>query len=72
MLLRGELQKCAKNSNFGNFESALYSTSVSMPLMFTFAIVKDIQNNILHNIASEKLTHRWLNLMGFFNILKIF
>ena len=32
-LLRGELQKYAKNSNCENFESTLYSTSVSMPLM---------------------------------------
>ena len=32
VLLRGELQKYAKNSNFENFQSALYSTSVSMPL----------------------------------------
>ena len=33
MLLRGELRKYAKNLNFENFDSALYSTSVSMPLM---------------------------------------
>ena len=33
VLLRGELQKYAKNSNFENFQSALYSTSVSMPLI---------------------------------------
>ena len=33
MLLRGELQKYAKNSNFENFQSALYTTSVSMPLI---------------------------------------
>ena len=33
MLLRGELWKYAKNSNFGNSESTLYSTSVSMPLL---------------------------------------
>ena len=32
VLLRGELRKYAKKSNFVNFESALYSTSVSMPL----------------------------------------
>ena len=32
VLPRGELQKYAKNSNFENFQSALYSTSVSMPL----------------------------------------
>ena len=32
VLLRGDLQKYAKNSNFENFQSALYSTSVSMPL----------------------------------------
>ena len=32
VLLRGELRKYAKNSNFENFESALYSTSGSMPL----------------------------------------
>ena len=31
---RGEIQKYAKNSNFDNFESALYSKSVSMPLSF--------------------------------------
>ena len=31
VLLGGELRKYAKNSNFENFESALYSTSVSMP-----------------------------------------
>ena len=32
MLLSGELRKCVKKSNFKNVESALYSTSVSMPL----------------------------------------
>ena len=32
VLLRGELQKYAKMSNFKNFENALYSTSRSMPL----------------------------------------
>ena len=32
VLLRGDLQKYAKNSNFENLQSALYSTSVSMPL----------------------------------------
>ena len=32
VLFRGEIQKYAKNSNFENFESALYSKSVSMPL----------------------------------------
>ena len=32
VLLRGELRKYAKKSNFENFESALYSTSVSIPL----------------------------------------
>ena len=34
--IRGELQKYAKNSNFENFQSALYSTSVSMPVMIHF------------------------------------
>ena len=37
VLLRGELQKYAKNSNFENFQSALYTTSVSMPLSFQIA-----------------------------------
>ena len=32
VLLRGELWKYAKKSSFENFERALYSTSVSMPL----------------------------------------
>ena len=32
VFLRGELRKYAKKSSFDNFESALYSTSVSMPL----------------------------------------
>ena len=32
MLLRGELRKYTQKLNFENFESALYSTSVSMPL----------------------------------------
>ena len=32
VLLRGELQKYAKNSNFDNFESTLYTKSGSMPL----------------------------------------
>ena len=36
VLLRGELQKNAKKSNFENFQSALYSTSVSMPLNMIF------------------------------------
>ena len=33
VLLRGELRKYAKNLNVENFETALYSASVSMPLM---------------------------------------
>ena len=33
VLIRGELRKYAKNSNFENFQSTLYSTSVSMPLI---------------------------------------
>ena len=32
VLLRGELRKYTQKLNFENFESALYSTSVSMPL----------------------------------------
>ena len=32
VLLRGVQQKYAKNSHFKNFESALYSTSVRMPV----------------------------------------
>ena len=32
VFLRGELRKYAKKSSYENFESALYSTSVSMPL----------------------------------------
>ena len=36
MLLRGELQKDSINSNFENFESALYMKSVSMPLTLCF------------------------------------
>ena len=32
VFLRGELRKYAKKSSFENFESALYSTSVSIPL----------------------------------------
>ena len=31
--IRGDLRKYAKNSNFENFKSVLYSTSVSMPLI---------------------------------------
>ena len=37
VLFRGELQKYAKNSNFENFESALYSTSGSMPSIWQAA-----------------------------------
>ena len=33
VLLRGELRKYTQKLNFENFESALYSTSVSMPLI---------------------------------------
>ena len=36
MLLRGELQIDAINSNFENFESTLYMKSVSMPLKFCY------------------------------------
>ena len=34
VLLRGEVRKYAKQSSFETFESALYSTPVSMPLNF--------------------------------------
>ena len=36
VLLKGELWKYAKNSNFENFKSTLYSTSVNMPLIIVF------------------------------------
>ena len=47
MLLRGELRKYAKNSNFENFESPLYSTSVSMPL--TWKSLNGIARQCLSN-----------------------
>ena len=55
VLLRGELQKYANNSNFENFQSALYSTSVSMPLN---------KNNIGAGESNQKrkntnLTYKW-------------
>ena len=37
VFLRGELRKYAKKSSFENFDSALYSTSVSMPLRLYMA-----------------------------------
>ena len=40
VLLKGELRKYEKISNFENFESALYSTSGSMPLILTFKCLK--------------------------------
>ena len=39
VILRGELQIDAINSNFQNFESALYMKSVSMPLSFNSKII---------------------------------
>ena len=44
VLLTGEQWKYEKNSNFKNFESALYSTSGNMPLteMFKFGRTKNI------------------------------
>ena len=46
-ILRGELHKDAKNSNFENFESTLYSKSGSMPLSWfeTFPVVIERLNN---------------------------
>ena len=57
MLLRGELRKYAKNSNFDNFESPLYSTSVSMPL----SIGDALNYTILETLSQDKnnLTLFW-------------
>ena len=51
VLLKGKLRKYAKNSDFDNFESALNSTSGSLPLNTnTFHLVK----NIFLNEAKSK------------------
>ena len=62
MLLRGKLQKYAKNSNFENFESALYSTSGSMPLSGNYRwspecekVISDILSEIEFSIAISLL-----------------
>ena len=47
MLLRGELRKYAKYSNFENFESALNSTSGSMPLSYADVRYRDTQGSAL-------------------------
>ena len=47
-LLRGELQKYAKYSNFENFETALYLTSGSMPLSQTCSV-----DNKLASVISD-------------------
>ena len=51
VLLRGELRKYAKNSNFENFESALYSTSGSMAvhLMTTLKFMTHVRGNCTPN-----------------------
>ena len=54
VLLRGELQKYAKKSNFENVESALYSTSVSMPLRYAQGNAKN-----LDNVVSKLITYKF-------------
>ena len=64
MLLRGELLKYAKNSNFENFESALYSISGSMPLMQLCDYSRDLKgivsdsNNIFLWHGSEDILQK--------------
>ena len=60
VLLRGELQKYAKNSNFENFQSALYSTSVSMPLRVSW---KDKRTNdwVLSKVGCELMLRKTID-----------
>ena len=51
MLLRGELRKYTKKLNFENFDSALYSTSVSMPLSYTRLKIKQFWSGFMVNIV---------------------
>ena len=75
MLLRGELQKHAKNSKFKNFESALYSTSGSMPfkwwawwalpnagfrLACRFAAMPRDHRLLFQSCSSQRQTPLWL------------
>ena len=67
MLTRGELQKHAKKSKFENFESALYSTSVSMPLMTSHEIRKlhyrDLKLQPIQYPASYSVPHSFVRTM---------
>ena len=60
VLLRGELWKYAKNSSFDNFESALYSTSVSMPL------------NSLPSIAPPKIIELFWIMLWYISMLWLY
>ena len=57
VLLRGELRKYAKNSNFKNFESALYSTSGSM----LFRLVSCRTTETFFRTTATELSSLWLD-----------
>ena len=56
MLSRGELQRYAKKSKFENFDSALYSASVSMPLNTEEFVLSDIKPRILDILILQDKT----------------
>ena len=73
MLLREELRKNAKNSNFENFGSALYSTSGSMPLMLDktrFFLQNQIFDLCLTGLytLTELLHQKWCVWFKFFQM----
>ena len=61
VLLRGELQKDARNLNFENWESALYSKSGNMPLNF------DSTEFLKKRKSAEK---RWLHTPDFIRAMR--
>ena len=70
MLLRGELRKYTKKINFENFDSALYSTSVSMPLRVGFSWMTPFRECkiwwcALRHLGAdlEVCAHGWVALM---------
>ena len=75
MLLRGELQKYAKNSKFENFESALYSTSGSMPLRtnrkqyLSFNSSESEQKDIVCDVPKESIMGPLLFILYVNNII---
>ena len=76
VLLRGELRKYAKNSNFENFESALYLTSGSMPLTINNLKLKYlviVRFLCVYYLSSYKASNsKFMNIFPYCNKIQYF